>query len=121
MAVSDVENTIRNENIWRNFDGTLHQVMCTVRRHSMPNPQVRDPFYCFVGLNDAKTDCEEPFWRMRPSGSGKPSPIFQFNQLVDPASGAASQCMALLPRRTAGQQLRAPLGHFHQSDVASIQ
>jgi len=88
--MTDREDVIRCEGIWKIFGDKSRQAMDAVRRDGLSKKDIREKFDCVVGVQDASFSVGrgEIFCIMGLSGSGKSTLIRHINRLIEPTSGA---------------------------------
>lgn len=88
--MTDQEDVIRCEGIWKIFGDKSRQAMEAVRRDGLSKKDIREKFDCVVGVQDASFSVGrgEIFCIMGLSGSGKSTLIRHINRLIEPTSGA---------------------------------
>lgn len=88
--MTDREDVIRCEGIWKIFGDKSRQAMDAVRRDGLSKKEIRERFDCVVGVQDATFSVKrgEIFCIMGLSGSGKSTLIRHINRLIEPTSGA---------------------------------
>ena len=88
--MTDREDVIRCEGIWKIFGDKSRQAMEAVRRDGLSKKDIRERFDCVVGVQDASFSVGrgEIFCIMGLSGSGKSTLIRHINRLIEPTSGA---------------------------------
>lgn len=88
--MTDQEDVIRCEGIWKIFGDKSRQAMEAVRSHGLSKTDIRNKFDCVVGVQDASFSVGrgEIFCIMGLSGSGKSTLIRHINRLIEPTSGA---------------------------------
>ncbi|MEZ5754570.1 MAG: glycine betaine/L-proline ABC transporter ATP-binding protein [Paracoccaceae bacterium] len=88
--MTDREDVIRCEGIWKIFGDKSRQAMEAVRKDGLSKKDIRENFDCVVGVQDASfcVGRGEIFCIMGLSGSGKSTLIRHINRLIEPTAGA---------------------------------
>ena len=135
--MSDDEEVIRLENVWKIFGDRADEAMAAIQKDNLSKAEVLQKFQCVVGIADCSFSVPrgEIFCIMGLSGSGKSTLVRHLNRLIEPTSGKINvlgkdmialpseelremramhigmvfQHMALLPHRTVRDNVGFPL------------
>ncbi len=90
MTVSQRDEVIRCDAIWKVFGASAARAMSAIRDEGLEKTEIRKRFDCVVGVQNASFSVRrgEIFCIMGLSGSGKSTPIRHINRLIEPSSGA---------------------------------
>lgn len=87
--MSEEEQVVRVENVWKIFGARAQEAMAAVKSEGIGKPEVLERFSCVVGVQDASFEVArgEIFCIMGLSGSGKSTLVRHINRLIEPTSG----------------------------------